>query len=177
MPWDKAASATSLRSRATGLLAETVATGFGVAHITPFAKATLGSAAALAGYGAAAFVAGETGGSASFNWHAGAVASTAITAWVGAWASSRIATESDPDPSRAVIDEFAGQWCAVLFLPIEWAWMLAAFILFRGLDVLKPFGIRRLENIPHKGWGIMLDDVAAGILCAAILNAAKWIAG
>ena len=146
--------------------AEVIATGFGVAYLTPIAKATLASAAAIAVYAAIRW------GDEDFVFWLPLL--IAVTFFVGAWASSRIATEEDPDPSRAVIDEFAGQWAAVLFLPVHWQWMLASFVLFRLFDVIKPFGIRRLERVP-RGWGIMLDDLAAGVLTAVILNVARLL--
>ena len=143
-----------------------IATGFGVAYLTPIAKATLASAVAIAVYAAIRW------GDEDFVFWLPLL--IAATFFVGAWASSRIATEEDSDPSRAVIDEFAGQWAAVLFLPVHWQWMLASFVLFRLFDVIKPFGIRRLERVPH-GWGIMLDDLAAGVLTAVILNATRLL--
>jgi phosphatidylglycerophosphatase A len=67
-----------------------------------------------------------------------------------------------PDPSIVVIDEIVGMWIALLFLPASVPLSVAAFIAFRVFDVLKPEPARYLERIPG-GWGIMLDDVAAGI--------------
>jgi len=67
-----------------------------------------------------------------------------------------------PDPSIVVIDEIVGMWIALLFLPASVSLSVAAFVAFRVFDVLKPEPARYLERIPG-GWGIMLDDVAAGI--------------
>ncbi|MBP1653776.1 MAG: phosphatidylglycerophosphatase [Bacteroidetes bacterium] len=67
-----------------------------------------------------------------------------------------------PDPSIVVIDEIVGMWISLLFLPASLPLSIAAFIAFRVFDVLKPEPARWLERIPG-GWGIMLDDVAAGI--------------
>jgi len=76
----------------------------------------------------------------------------------------------EDDPSIMVLDEVAGMFVSLLFLHkffIEKLDILliivAAFILFRLFDVLKPFGIRKLEAYPY-GTGILLDDIAAGIL-------------
>lgn len=52
-----------------------------------------------------------------------------------------------------------------------WAWLLTAFVLFRIFDIAKPWPIRRLDEAVHGGFGIMLDDVAAGIYGAAVLMA------
>lgn len=67
-----------------------------------------------------------------------------------------------PDPSIVVIDEMVGIWITLLFLPKTWMAILIAFLAFRGFDIVKLPPARQLENIPN-GWGIMLDDVVAGI--------------
>ena len=51
---------------------------------------------------------------------------------------------------------------------MEWFWVISGFFMFRLLDIYKPFGIKKLEQLPY-GFGIMLDDIAAGILGAVIL--------
>ncbi len=89
--------------------------------------------------------------------------------FVGIWATGTLTTSSDPDPRRAVFDEFVGVWVTCLFLPKTVAWMAAAFFLFRVLDVAKPWPIRRLERL-HGGLGIMSDDLLAGVYGAALLN-------
>jgi phosphatidylglycerophosphatase A len=73
------------------------------------------------------------------------------------------------DPRLIVIDEVVGQWLALFAAPPGWLPLLVGFLLFRGFDILKPFGIRRLEAWPG-GWGIMADDVAAGLASLAILR-------
>jgi len=66
------------------------------------------------------------------------------------------------DPRHVVIDEVAGQMLTFLARPdASWKWLLAGFVLFRIFDVVKPFPARRLERLAG-GWGIMMDDVAAG---------------
>ena len=97
-----------------------------------------------------------------------------LTALVGVWAAENVGTKDDPDPKRVVIDEWAGVWITVAFLPATWGWLLAGFFLFRFLDILKPLGIRKLEKI-HGGFGVMLDDIAAGALGALVLNAVRLI--
>ena len=88
---------------------------------------------------------------------------------IGPWACGSLASGADPDPKRAVWDEVAGMWLTCLFLPKTLPWLVAAFLLFRVLDVLKPWPIRQYERLPG-GYGIMADDVAAGVLGAAVLN-------
>lgn len=157
-----------MRQRTLHFVALALATGLGVAYLTPFAKATLASAVTVAIYAAI------TWGDLSLNLLL--IPVIAIIFFLGVAVSARVKTDEDPDPSKVVIDEVAGQLAAFLIIaPVEWWSMLAAFLLFRIFDVWKPLGIRRLEAIPN-GWGIMLDDLAAGLLAAAVINAAILIA-
>ena len=73
------------------------------------------------------------------------------------------------DPGFVVIDEVAGQWIALLGCPADWAHGLVALILFRLFDITKPFPVRRLERLPA-GWGIVFDDVAAGLYALGIAS-------
>jgi phosphatidylglycerophosphatase A len=72
-----------------------------------------------------------------------------------------------PDPGRIVIDEVCGQLVALAFLPAGWLPLGISFALFRFFDIIKPWPIRRLERLPA-GWGIMADDVGAGLAAAAM---------
>ena len=72
------------------------------------------------------------------------------------------------DASEVVIDELAGQWIALLVVPPDWRWWLAAFVLFRIFDIVKPGPVRMSERLPG-GFGVMADDVVAGVLAAALL--------
>ncbi len=92
-------------------------------------------------------------------------------AWIGALGSNVLAEEWGDDPSQTVIDEMVGMWIAVLGLPLQWPYWLAGFFLFRVFDIIKPFGIRRLEKI-EGGWGVMLDDVMAGVYSNVLLQLA-----
>lgn len=71
------------------------------------------------------------------------------------------------DPGFVVVDEVAGQWIALLGCPHDWAHALVALVLFRLLDITKPPPARQLERLPG-GWGIVFDDVAAGLYALAI---------
>lgn len=88
---------------------------------------------------------------------------------VGAWATGTLISPENHDPGRAVWDEFIGMWATCLLLPKSLAWLAAAFVCFRVLDVLKPWPVRRFERLPG-GWGIMSDDLAAGVIGALALN-------
>ena len=77
------------------------------------------------------------------------------------------------DASDIVIDEVAGQWIALLAAPPDWRWWIAAFILFRLFDILKPGPVRMAERLPG-GYGVMADDIVAGVLAAACLIFLQW---
>jgi phosphatidylglycerophosphatase A len=74
------------------------------------------------------------------------------------------------DPGCIVIDEIAGMMIALLGLPFNWVIVAVGFIFFRILDVLKPFPIGRLEQRLSGGVGVVIDDVAAGIMANLALR-------
>ncbi len=97
-----------------------------------------------------------------------------VATLVGIPAAGIVARESGrKDPQQVVIDEVAGQMIALLgfpyFVPLTWKYLLASLILFRAFDIVKPPPVRQLEKLPG-GWGIMLDDVAAGLLALISLQ-------
>lgn len=130
----------------------------------PVAPATMASLAALAVY-APLPMAGDS---------PGFIILVAGSLLIGPWACGSLVREDDPDPKRAVWDEVAGVWLTCLFLPKTLPWLAAAFVVFRVLDVLKPWPIRRFERLPG-GYGIMADDVAAGVVGAAALNLVRLV--
>lgn len=83
---------------------------------------------------------------------------------LGIWSSGISEKYWGEDPSRVVIDEMVGTWIALLAAPENnsFGYMIAAFLLFRFFDILKPLGIRKMENLPG-GYGIMADDILSGI--------------
>ena len=80
-----------------------------------------------------------------------------------------IAHTGEKDPSRVIIDEVAGQWLGLLILPDGMLYIVGAFVLFRFLDIFKPWPIRQMEQFP-KGWGVMLDDTLAGLLTLGLIQ-------
>jgi phosphatidylglycerophosphatase A len=79
------------------------------------------------------------------------------------------------DPQFVVIDEVAGQAITLLFTPFDWKHALIALALFRLFDITKPFPVRQLESLPE-GWGIVFDDVAAGLYALGVASLLRiWI--
>ena len=137
------------------------ATFFGAGYLRP-GPGTYGSAAAtLLWYAAFHFNAILTN---SFHRAFETLAAALLVTLTGIAASTRVARESGcKDPGFVVIDEVAGQLFALVLAHPDWRQGLLALALFRILDITKPWPIRRLEALPE-GLGIMLDDVAAGLL-------------
>lgn len=84
-------------------------------------------------------------------------------------ANSVIEKTGKPDPSEVVIDEVCGILVTFFLVKVSWLTAVMGFILFRFFDILKPFPICQFEKLP-KGWGVMADDVAAGLCANAILH-------
>ena len=80
------------------------------------------------------------------------------------------------DPQHVVIDEVAGYLVACSFGPPGWRCALLAFVFFRIFDIWKPWPVRRLEALPG-GWGIMADDIAAGVLAGVLTWLCFGVAG
>lgn len=90
---------------------------------------------------------------------------------VGAWAGN-IAERyfGGVDPQPVVIDEVLGMLVTLMFVPVGWVGAVVGFVVFRVLDVVKPWPARRLEGL-HGGAGVMADDAMAGIYG----NAVMWL--
>jgi len=140
-----------------------LATFFGAGRLRP-GPGTWGSLAALGlWWGVGHWIPGP--------WRPGAALGFAAAAvLLGIPAATRVARElGDGDPSCVVIDEVAGQMLALVAVPFYWQSLLAAFILFRAFDIVKPPPVRQLENLPG-GVGIVLDDVGAGLYAWGIVQ-------
>jgi phosphatidylglycerophosphatase A len=144
--------------KAIDFVALTTATAFGAGY-SPFAPGTAGSLVGvllfwpLAGIG----------------WPWQLVACLGVLV-VGTPAASRVAIlVGRKDPGLVVVDEVAGQFITLVGLPFTWPVVLAGFVLFRIMDVVKPWPARALEGLPG-GWGIMADDVAAGVYAQLVLR-------
>lgn len=78
------------------------------------------------------------------------------------------------DPSQVVVDEVAGTLITMLFVAPSWGACAAGFLVFRALDVLKPWPASWAEGLPG-GWGIMADDVICGVMGCAILHVGLFL--
>jgi len=94
---------------------------------------------------------------------------------LGAWLCQRaIAALDNEDPSEVVWDEFVGQWIALLplvfgLLETNPVTLFLGFLMFRLFDIWKPWPVRYFDQSMHGGWGVMLDDVIAGLYAALFL--------
>lgn len=73
------------------------------------------------------------------------------------------------DPKEFTLDEIIGTWISLLFIPKKIWYLLPAFFIWRFFDIVKPFPIKKLEQIKN-GWGVILDDVLAGIYTFLIVQ-------
>ena len=85
-----------------------------------------------------------------------------------------IRDSKDHDPSSIVIDEWVGQWIAFSMLPVNLYTGLIGFLSFRIFDITKIGPVKRMEKLPG-GWGIMADDVMAGIMSYFIILLFYWV--
>jgi phosphatidylglycerophosphatase A len=112
--------------------------------------------------------------SAHFGWVA-IITSVLIFSLITLWVSPYLEEIWGEDPGKLVMDEWAGQSLVFLFIPLsgdlsaDILVLISAFILFRFFDILKPLGVRYLQKYPS-GWGILLDDLLAGLYALISLN-------
>ncbi len=99
-----------------------------------------------------------------------------VTAILGVWicgvASRQLGVH---DHGGIVWDEFVGYWITMWAVPVSWLWIIAGFVVFRVFDILKPWPISVLDKKVGGGFGIMIDDVVAGIMACITLHLAMWI--
>jgi predicted RND superfamily exporter protein len=144
--------------RAMGGVAGAVSKTFGAGH-SPIAPGTIGALVALPIAGALAGLP-----------FAARAAGAAIVTLAGL-AAIRVYLRRDPsrkDPQEIVVDETAGCLIAVVCVPFEWPWVLAAFVLFRAFDIWKPGPVGWAERKLHGALGVMGDDVVAGVLAGLV---------
>ena len=100
----------------------------------------------------------------------------AVVLVAGVWAASEAERHyGRPDPGIVVVDEVAGMLLALFWLPVGWFGAGVGFLAFRVFDILKPFPAGAAERLPG-GWGIMADDVVAGLYAYATVRLIAWVA-
>jgi phosphatidylglycerophosphatase A len=157
-------SISSCRPRAP-LWAKLVATFFGVGLLRP-GPGSWGSAATVLLWWLLSFWITPS-------WQPYTAASlAAVAVLIGIPAATLVARAARlKDPQFVVIDEVAGQLIALIAAPVSWKSLLLGFILFRGFDIVKPPPVRWLEHLPE-GFGIVIDDVGAGLYALAVMQVA-----
>ncbi len=100
----------------------------------------------------------------------------AVTYSAGVWAAGVLEHVWGPDPGRVVIDEVAGMFLALAFVPLTSFTVWAGFALFRVFDILKPPPIRAVER-RGGGWGVMNDDMLAGLYAGVLLRLLLHVTG
>ncbi len=104
-------------------------------------------------------------------------ATLVVVYFLGVYTTGRYAQSiGETDPPSAVMDEVLGMGMAMLAIPRQWHFVVMAIILFRLFDIWKPYPIRRLEKLPW-GWGIMTDDLVAGLYALAWVHIGRFLVG
>ena len=134
-----------------------IATGF-FSGYSVYASGTVGSAVALILYALLPDLSVSA-------WMAGLIG----LLFIAVYASGAGETEWGHDPPQVVIDEFVGFFVSTALLPQSLLLGITAFFLFRFLDIVKPLPARQAEKLPA-GWGVVADDVVAGIYANLILR-------
>ena len=99
----------------------------------------------------------------------------AILFFVGVWASTIVEQVLQrQDPGVVIVDEVVGMLVALMLLPPTTTVIFLAFFLFRFFDIVKPYPARWCEQL-SRGWGIMMDDVVAGLYVNVLIHIALWI--
>lgn len=99
-----------------------------------------------------------------------------LTALLGVWicgvASRQLKVHDHPG---IVWDEFVGFWITMWAVPADWVWIVAGFLVFRVFDIVKPWPVSVLDRKVGGGFGIMIDDVLAGVMACLTLHIALWL--
>jgi phosphatidylglycerophosphatase A len=136
-----------------------LATGFGVGY-SPIAPGTLGTLVAILVYYFLSNIPSPL-------YEITLVGFLFLSVWVSG--NAEIFFEKKDDP-RIVIDEIIGFLITMLWVPKTIRFVIIGFFLFRFFDILKPFPIRRLEKVFKGGFGVVLDDVVAGVYANVVLR-------
>lgn len=145
---------------------------FGGLGLLPAIPGTWGTAGAVAAAVALAAFVPEARANWVLTCGVAAVAALVLTVWL---TPSLEAATGGKDPQIIVMDEVAGYFATLLGSPDpDAATLLTAFVVFRFLDIVKPWPACALEKLPS-GWGVALDDIASGLYGAALLAGVRWL--
>ena len=92
--------------------------------------------------------------------------------WICGTASRQLGVH---DHGGIVWDEFVGYWVTMWAVPVSWTWIVVGFVVFRVFDIIKPWPIGVLDKKVGGGFGIMIDDIVAGIMACLTLHLANWL--
>ncbi len=138
------------------------ATGFGAGY-SPWMPGTMGSAVGVALFWVIRNLA-------PVPYTVTVVTFTIFGCWVSGLADQFLGTK---DNSKIVIDEIAGIFVTMAFVPVTWKSLLAGFVLFRLFDIWKPFPARLIQDKVPGGWGVVGDDVMVAVYANLVLQAAR----
>jgi phosphatidylglycerophosphatase A len=142
-----------------------IATWFG-SGLLPGAPGTWGSLGALPFAWGIVWLAGPLG----------LLGAVAMVFSIGIWAAGRYTRASGlKDCQNVVVDEVAGQWLVLLFVPLDVVAYFAAFLLFRAFDIFKPWPANAADREVSGGFGIMLDDIIAGAYALFLMHLGLYV--
>lgn len=99
------------------------------------------------------------------------IAITVFISIVGIWICDKASTDAGVHDHGAIVwDEIAGFFITMIAVPVSWQTVIVGFILFRTLDIAKPWPISIADKKVGGGFGIMLDDIIAGILACVLMH-------
>jgi len=101
------------------------------------------------------------------------LAMLALSLWAAGEAWNILGASDHP---TIVLDEVMGLLTALAWVPLKWPWVIWGFVLFRAFDIIKPFPLKSLEQLPG-GFGVVMDDVAAGAAARAVLAVLMAVKG
>lgn len=139
-----------------------VATGLYSGYLRPFS----GTWGTIPAWALAYFVTGT-----HTIWH---IAATTVLLFISVWAAGEAEKTLGQDAKSIVIDEWAGMFVSVLFVPVSLTNYIIAFVAFRFFDVVKLPPSAQFERLPG-GWGVTMDDIAAGVHACIVVHAYLWI--
>jgi phosphatidylglycerophosphatase A len=99
-----------------------------------------------------------------------------VAAVVGVWICGAASRQLEVHDHPGIVwDEFVGYWITMWALPTDWIWVLAGFAVFRVYDIVKPWPVSVLDRRVGGGFGIMVDDILAGVMACFTLHIVMWL--